>query len=176
MGLTTALLCLTAAYGASAGQLARSDRRTVAATGTGAPEGLGIDPAFECGWRGLAYEYAQQLQPFRSAADFAAIFDSLQLGKQPALCITPAFETRLTAGTLCNQSFNAAELALTPKPAKPLPPATAAGTSFYVDPVGGSDGNPGSQQQPFKTVARAVAAARAGAAKPVRCVCRWAGR
>lgn len=117
----------------------------------------GVDPAFECAWRKLAFEYAQTLRPL-TAPQLAVVHDGLQLT------------------TLCNVSFGGALPA--PEPAAPRPDVAArlaaAATTLYVDPVGGNDDNPGTQGAPLKTVAAGVARAR-GAPQPAAVLLRATG-
>jgi hypothetical protein len=160
-----AVAALLLAGGASGtGSRARTPSReellaTLAAT---VPEG--VDPAFECAWRKLALEYAQTLRPL-TAPQLAAVHDGLLLS------------------TLCNVSLAAgvgggalpapagAAAAVRPDVAARL---AAAATTLYVDPVGGSDGNPGTQGAPMKTVAAAVARAR-GSPQPAAVLLRATG-
>eukprot|EP01116_Phalansterium_solitarium_P022687 TRINITY_DN7582_c0_g1_i1.p1 TRINITY_DN7582_c0_g1~~TRINITY_DN7582_c0_g1_i1.p1 ORF type:complete len:924 (-),score=219.53 TRINITY_DN7582_c0_g1_i1:171-2942(-) len=105
-----------------------------------------IDPEFECGWRKLAFEYGQVLQPERGA--FQSLFDALELG------------------TLCNVSLaDVSRFGVGPAdpPKVGLPKAAA---YYYVDYTSGSDSNPGTESSPFKTISRAVNASRAGASRP----------
>jgi hypothetical protein len=102
------------------------------------PQGVPAD--FECGWRALAYQYAQTLQPFRSAESFAAIHDGLELA------------------SLCNQTFKA-PLGSPPPPAASLAPRFSAST-LYVDAVNGNDANSGTEASPLQHIAAAVTAAR----------------
>ena len=113
---------------------------------------------FECAWRKLAFEYAQELQPFRSADAFQSIHDGLELL------------------TRCNTSFvlksgpatQPVSLVTTVAAAAP-PPAPQ--TVLYVDAGSGSDSNAGTQAAPLQHVATAVALARERP-RPVQIVLR----
>ena len=74
-----ACLTLAAATGSRSPRVSRGEVLSALA----APKGPAVDPSFECAWRGLAYEFAQQLQPFRSEAAFQDIHNGLELS---ALC------------------------------------------------------------------------------------------
>ena len=101
----------------------------------------------DCAWRPLALEYAAHVQPWLTAAQLSAIHDSL------------------FANTQCNASAADALLAAhAPAPLRPRRPAAAAAAaapSLYVDPVAGSDANPGSQALPLRTLGAALNASRA---------------
>lgn len=110
----------------------------------------GVDPAFECDWRGLAYSFAAKIQPFRPASAFQNIFDGLELG------------------SLCNQTFSPPANAVAVSTSKS---AHVAATVLYVDPVNGDDSFPGTLQQPLQHVAVAVQKAR-GAPRPASVILR----
>ena len=123
------------------------------------PEGrapAGVPADFECSWRALALEFAQQLQPARPASAFQDVHDALELG------------------TLCGQPFVAPPQAVQPRAVAPAAAAAAAATTVYVDAVSGSDSNAGTQAAPFATVAFAVAAVR-GMPQPAAVLLRGAG-
>lgn len=112
----------------------------------GPPEG--VDPAFDCKWRALAYKYAQQIQPHRGSHQ--SVFDALQLG---AVCnATPTQDARPRMSEATLRAYEGHD-------------AVKAGSAFFADPVHGSDSNPGTEAKPFKTVGAALKAARA-APKP----------
>lgn len=118
------------------------------------------DPLFDCAWRPLALQYAQQLQPWRAIAEFQAIHDALELS------------------TLCNQTFHASavsarlvKLQASPSAHTPLAARDIPAGALWVDPTAGSDSNPGTQAQPLQHVAFAVAKAR-GLAQPATVVLR----
>ena len=140
---------LAACVWATGSQSARVSRGAVLSALSSPPPSAAADPAFECAWRALAFEYAQQLQPFRPAQAFADIHDGLQLQ------------------TLCNATFVAPAAAA--QVAAPRAPAAA--TTFYIDYAAGDDGAAGSLAAPFKTLAHGVAAGRA-APQPVALVLR----
>jgi len=106
------------------------------------------DESFDCQVRQLAYQYAQKIQPWRS--DFSSVYDALELG------------------TLCNTSSDITSKKQTFK--FPLPKAAQTST-FYVDPVSGSDSNPGTKALPFLTIQRGIIATR-GSSKPAAILLR----
>ena len=94
---------------------------------------------------------AKAIQPFRSAADFSAIFDSLELAQ---LC----GDTPLSSSTIGSP----ASAAVPPSPSTaPGDPVIVTGT--LVDPAAGDDGTGAANDatKPFATVAAALAAVRA---------------
>ena len=106
--------------------------------------------SFDCSMRALAVEFAASINPSLSASALAGVAAALDGSPEK----TPG----------CNVSVPAALAASRARPAlagPPLPPQSGAGT-FFVDYVRGSDGASGTQAQPFKTVARGLAATRAG--------------
>jgi hypothetical protein len=117
MGLARLLFLLLAPSSAWRAEPTREDLLSLLSAG--APANVPAD--FECGWRGLAYEFALTLQPTRPAAAFSSIFDALQLSQ-------------------CNRTFVAPPLSAAHPPA-PMP-APAAST-LYVDAASGSDANDG---------------------------------
>lgn len=90
----------------------------------------------------MAYKYAQQLQPFRSASEFQEIYDGLGLGACNA-SFTHAPASVGVNSHLVLQAFN-----------------SSSNNVIYVDPVHGSDGNSGSISAPLQHVASAVALSR----------------
>lgn len=100
-----------------------------------APGVAGVDPAFECSWRQMAYDHAKALLPRHGARGFLAAFDALRLNE---LCGVPR----------------------PPAPAQPMPPSAApippVSHIFYVDYTHGADSNSGAINAPLKTVAAAV--------------------
>jgi len=103
----------------------------------GPPQAVPAD--FECAWRQLAFEYAQQLQPFRPVTTFQDIHDALELA------------------TKCNVTFRApAAIGMTHSSPSLLPQLS----SLYVDAVNGNDANSGSEAAPLQHIAAAVAKAR----------------
>ena len=137
--LSTALSC--AAYAASSSHASVS-RAGVLSAVTGKHHLKGVDPAFECAWRSLAFEFAAQIQPFRPSSIFAQIHDGLELS------------------SLCNQTF------VTPAPraghlAVAAPPlGAAAATTLYVDFTNGDDSAAGTESAPMQHIAAAVTRAR----------------
>jgi hypothetical protein len=121
----------------------------------------GVDPAFDCGWRILAFEYASVLQPWLSSAALSELYDALEI-KAFGCNASGAVGARGGAAAEPNDARNAA--------AAP----TAGGTAIYVDYAAGSDSADGSVAHPLKTVVAAVAASRglAPGARPARVVLR----
>ena len=145
--ILSALLCAAASTGASRGRINRSlsAAELVAATRSSRPRQGAADPAFDCAWRSFAVSYAAQIQPFLSPAQLQAVVDSLQV---VALnCSAAAAE--------------AADVVAAHAPSARPPPPDAA-LSIFVDYARGSDATgDGSEAKPLKTLAAAVAAARA---------------
>jgi hypothetical protein len=140
--MTTSLLCLAMAALATAAHHRDnvSPSHLYSLLVNPVPNGAAaIDPAFECGWRALAFEFAQKIQPFRPAAAFQDVHDGLELA------------------TKCNSSFS-----LLPRApvAAAQPGAAPPATTLYVDFAAGSDSNPGTLALPLQHVATAVAKAR----------------
>jgi len=106
------------------------------------------DPAFDCAWRLLALNYTSFIQPHLAPAQVQAVADALEI-----------------AALGCDAAAAAAAVAAharaRPPPRAP-PRAAAAARTLYVDYAAGSDAAPGTLAAPLKTVAAAVAAARAG--------------
>jgi hypothetical protein len=109
---------------------------------------IDIDPAVLCAVNELAYNWSIRAQPER--APLVSSFDALRLG------------------SFCNHTRPsdagvAARLALRrPQYGNDYGTDSAGETpTFYVDPASGSDSNPGTAAQPFKTIYRAVGATRA---------------
>ena len=106
--------------------------------------------SFDCPARALAVEFAASANPSLSAAHLQEIADALNGSPEKA----PGCNVTVPPALLQERSS-------IPR-FRPFPlPAAEAGT-YYVDFAGGADGNSGSQAAPFKTVARALAATRAG--------------
>ena len=125
-------LILSLALSAVASAVLLSDRDHAHLVGP-----LGVDADLDCATRNFTYGFALSLLPLR--APLAAVFDALRLAAD------------------CNQTLPAARAL----PAPAAPPPSAPG-SFFVDAAKGSDGASGSEAAPFATVARALAATRAG--------------
>jgi hypothetical protein len=118
------------------------------------PSYSSIDPAFECAWRGLAFEYAQVLQPFRSNTSFSTIFDALELG------------------VLCNQTYELSKKSISlPSTTQTLNVKVQAATTLYVDYVNGNDNNAGTQNAPLQHLAYAIVHAR-GLPQPTSIILR----
>jgi hypothetical protein len=105
---------------------------------------IGVDPEFDCSWRSLAFEFAQQLQPWRPSSSFVSIHDGLELS------------------TLCNVSF-ASSYKLTNEISSPLSssPSSAFSTVIYVDSsASGDDAGTGTINSPLAHISAAVLRAR----------------
>jgi hypothetical protein len=96
---------------------------------------------FDCAWRPLAYEFAPVLQPWLNSTQLRQLYDALELGPK------------------CNVTTreHEPERAVAKRITAPL---GAGSVSFYVSASAGSDDNAGTLDQPFATLAHAVAAAR----------------
>jgi len=97
-----------------------------------------------CGWRKLTLEYAKSVRPDSEAL----VYDALQLQKY------------------CNDTVRPD----TSKIPKLFPPSfknVASKTNIYVDSNSGSDTNPGTMDQPLKTIASAVELSRKAGKEPV---------
>lgn len=117
----------------------------VAATRSSRPRAGKLDPAFDCAWREFALTYALELQPWMSTAQLAAIVDSLQV-----------------VVLNCSAAVAAAESSLrthVPAP-RPVSAPAAPSLSIYVDYAHGSDSAAGTEAEPLKTIAAAVALSR----------------
>jgi len=117
-----------------------------------------IDPEILCGINGLAYKWSLRALPER--APLVSSFDALRLAAQcnqsrPAATPSGLAWRRPAHGS--DYLFEAAR----PGSVARRPGAVPA---FYVDYQTGSDSGAGTEEQPFKTVYRAVGAARAAKA------------
>ena len=109
--------------------------------------------SFDCEMRALAIEYAAARNPALSAAKLQQIADALDgTPEKPSDChvVVPPTLLRERAGL---GRFGVFPLS-----------AEAAAAAFFVSYKGGDDGNAGTEMAPFKTVARALQATRAGGA------------
>lgn len=100
------------------------------------------DPAFECAWRSLAYEYGQEIQPSLSLGRSQALFDALQL-----LACNGTRPTAAAASAAASAPFQVSQETI-----------SSSSNTYYVDPIKGSDDNDGSEAAPFQTVPRGVSA------------------
>ena len=101
------------------------------------------DPQLDCKLRQLAFEYAEDLD-ITDQRGLQDISDALQLQS----CVNMTSRRRQpTSGNRQQQQANNSR--------------ASAATAFYVSADGGSDTNPGTRQQPFRTVQRAAQAAAA---------------
>ena len=104
--------------------------------------------SFDCKMRQLGMDYANKIQPFLSKAHFQEIADALNGAASQE-------------GHNCSVSIpKAPKMDRTYNIALPPPNTEAEATTFYVDANRGSDSNQGTTDSPFKTIAKAVAAAR----------------
>ncbi len=85
--------------------------------------------------------YAKQIQPWLSDTNLKQMADALNGAKEAKNCNVSAKKYGIIQ--------------------QPPTFAIPEGTSFYVDPVKGSDSNSGTMQAPFLTISKAVMAARA---------------
>ena len=104
---------------------------------------LADEKSFDCKMRQLAMDYARKIQPFRSKMHFQELADALNGAPEARNC-----------NVTVNMPIDSGKKA----PAFPTPEKTVA--TFYVDAVKGSDSNPGTMTAPFKTINKAVTAAR----------------
>ncbi len=127
----TIFIFLLAVAGAA---LAGISNRNAAGRGP-AHEGSSVaapDPAFDCAWRALAYDYGRALQPERGV--FPSLFDALELA------------------TLCHQTLPTTA----GPPAAPAPAPVWLAGDLFVDPVHGNDNNAGSVDAPLQTIPAAL--------------------
>ena len=102
--------------------------------------------SFDCKMRQLGMEFAQKIQPSLSKVKLQQIADALN-GAQEA--------------QNCNVSVPRVQESEPGRRAPSFPiPKSKEGSTFYVDAVKGSDSNSGTMSSPFKTVNKAVMAAR----------------
>ena len=107
--------------------------------------GLADQKSFDCKMRQLGMQFAQKIQPSLSKTKLREIADALN-GAQEA--------------QNCNVSVpDIPEEVAKKAPSFPLPKSDAS-SSFYVDATKGSDSNSGTMNSPFKTINKAVMAAR----------------
>ena len=99
--------------------------------------------SFDCKMRQIALDYARKIQPFRTKMQFQQVADALN-GAQEA--------------QNCSVKVDIPDDGGWKPPSFPLPSSTAA--MFYVDANKGSDSNSGTESAPFKTIEKALAAAR----------------
>jgi hypothetical protein len=107
--------------------------------------------SFDCPMRELAVSFAAYANPHLSAAQLQGVADALDGTPEK----TPAN---------CTVTVPPALLAARDRPRFrpfPLPTSSSSATTVFVSYASGSDSNPGTQAQPFKTLPRAVAATRA---------------
>ena len=99
--------------------------------------------SFDCKMRDLAMAYARKIQPFRTKLQFQEIADALNGAIEAQHCNVSVSDLPDDGG------YKA-----------PVYPLLTSGTMFYVDANKGSDSNSGSMASPFKTISKAVIAAR----------------
>jgi hypothetical protein len=108
--------------------------------------------SLDCAVRNFTWAFAQSLLPAR--APLVSVFDALRLA-------VDCNQTRPSAAPAPAPPFYAAGGGRVLR-TLPLPAAAAAAGAFFVDAARGSDSGSGSEAAPFATVARALAATRAG--------------
>lgn len=107
-------------------------------------------PEYDCVWRTLAFEHAPILLPWLSASALREISDALEL---------------VAMGCNSSVAVERAIAARGPDPARELLASRTDSPSFFVSYTSGDDSAGGtSPAAPFKTIARAVGAARAARA------------
>jgi hypothetical protein len=124
----------------------------------------GPTQSYDCSMRATALEYAMAIQPFRTAQDFQDVADALNgspqfgtynCGVSPSTVQFPAYRLPYSSPLPPGKPMPWKD------PSAPLPPSDASTATFYIDPVGGSDSNPGTQASPFLTIQKGVDASRA---------------
>ena len=100
--------------------------------------------SFDCKMRQMAMDFAHKIQPFSSKQQFQQIADALN-GAQEAQNCSVSFPFPLEDGKII--------------PSFPLPKDSV--KTLFVDANSGSDSNSGTMSSPFKTITKAVDAARA---------------
>lgn len=122
--------------------------------------GAGPTQSYDCGLRRLALEYAQQLQPFRGAAELQLVADALNGSPQYG-----EYNCGVLAAALPARPARLAQSASASALRDLLEAAPAAGAAtFYLDAAAGNDAAAGTLAAPFRSVERGVAACRAAAA------------
>ncbi len=136
------------------------------------PSERGVPPDFECAWRGLAFDFAAQLQPFRSDGALRAVHDALQLS---ALCNVTFFgrpplqphapqpqpppqDEQLSLSSSSSSSSSSSPSSL----------GSDGGVLLYVDAERGRDDNPGTEAAPLQHLPAAVERARSLSAQARR--------
>lgn len=102
---------------------------------------------FDCPMRQLAVQFAGSANPDIGAANLQAIADALNGDPEKSSGCT------VTVPPSAPQKFRFGVFSLTHS-------TVETGSTFYADPVSGSDSNSGTEASPFATVARAVSATR----------------
>ena len=98
--------------------------------------------SFDCKMRQLAMDYARKIQPWLPDMKMQELADALNGAKEAQHC-------NVTVQNSTNRF---------PRP--PAFPTSNADSAYYVDTNSGSDSNSGAQDSPFKTITKAVTAAR----------------
>ena len=101
--------------------------------------------SFDCPMRGLALEYARKIQPNLSTQKLQEIADALNGAKEAQNC-------NVSVKNLADSNSG--------RPTR-IYAAPSGASTFYVDSNGGSDSNSGTMNSPFKTIEKAITAARA---------------
>ena len=104
----------------------------------------GDQKSFDCKMRRLALDFAHKIQPFRSKVHFQMIADALNGAPEAQNCSVTVPDSYGAEDNIMNT----------------LPLPTGVAKTFYVDTIKGKDSNTGSIKYPFKTIMRAVKAAR----------------
>ena len=111
--------------------------------------------SFDCSMRSLAISFAASKNPALSAVKLQQIADALNGTPEKAPGCNVTVPPSLLAERAAIGRFGVFPLA---------PAVASAASTFYVDYSNGNDANSGVQTAPFKTVARALTATRAGGA------------
>ena len=101
--------------------------------------------SFDCKMKQLAMDFARKIQPFRTKMQFQEIADALNGAQESRNCSVSVDVPEDGAGQHEPPSF-------------PIPRGSS--SAFFVDADKGSDSNSGSMSSPFKTISKAVEAAR----------------
>ena len=104
----------------------------------------GDQKSFDCKMRQLALDFAHKIQPFRSKTHFQMIADALNGAPEAQNCSVTVPDSYGGDDNVMNTL--------------PLPAGVT--KTFYVDTIKGKDSYSGSIKSPFKTIVKAVKAAR----------------
>ena len=109
----------------------------------------GDQKSFDCNMRQLCLDFANKIQPFRSKAHFQMIADALNGAPEAQNCSVTVSDQY---GVHCDKINHSRKLQ--------HDQLQEDGKSFYVDAEKGEDSQTGTINSPFKTIPRAVEAAR----------------